>query len=103
MMKAIKIYGIQSTQSFTFTSIYSERYLLIVLYTYERFWEDKTNAFNNFLDDYETHHQSYIYAKLPNLPFPDQAFDLVLSSHFLFLYSSITEGDLHIYHDLFID
>ena len=34
--------------------------------------------------DYETHPGRYVQASLPALPFADDAFDLVLSSHLLF-------------------
>lgn len=42
-----------------------------------------------FLQDYELGKQQgrYQTAALPSLPFPDHAFELVLCSHFLFLYS----------------
>jgi hypothetical protein len=33
---------------------------------------------------------------LPSLPFPDNAFDLALSSHFLFLYSEQLSADFHL-------
>ncbi|NOZ68380.1 MAG: class I SAM-dependent methyltransferase [Deferribacteres bacterium] len=37
----------------------------------------------------------YRYAKLPHLPFPGNHFSLVLSSHFLFLYSDRLGFDFH--------
>jgi hypothetical protein len=37
----------------------------------------------------------YVYADLPHLPFPDKAFPLVLSSHFLFLYGDRLSMDFH--------
>jgi hypothetical protein len=37
----------------------------------------------------------YMHAELPELPFPDKHFSLVLSSHFLFLYSDRLELDFH--------
>ena len=47
-------------------------------------------AMNEFLDDYPTGRAEgrYIDAELPNLPFSDSSFDLALSSHFLFLYTT---------------
>jgi len=38
----------------------------------------------------------YVLAELPGLPFPDKAFSLVLSSHFLFLYSDRLAPDFHV-------
>ena len=38
----------------------------------------------------------YRYGKLPELPFPDKHFSLVLSSHFLFLYGDWLEFGFHI-------
>jgi len=40
--------------------------------------------------------ERYVHAELPELPFPDKHFSLVLSSHFLFLYSGRLGLDFHI-------
>ena len=40
-----------------------------------------------FERDYRAHRERYVEAALPVLPFTDGAFDLVLSSHFLFSYA----------------
>ena len=47
------------------------------------------DALRAFLADFEAGRRSdrYVDAALPVLPFTDDAFDLALSSHFLFLYS----------------
>jgi hypothetical protein len=47
-------------------------------------------AMTEFLNDYGSGRDEgrYIDAELPALPFADQAFDLALSSHFLFLYTA---------------
>lgn len=37
----------------------------------------------------------YVPCGLPELPFPDESFDLVLCSHFLFLYSPVLTLDFH--------
>ncbi len=63
-----------------------------------RYWEDKTNALHCFLDDYGRKNGHYVHGELPVLPFPDQVFDLVLSSHFLFVYASKNEGILLVLH-----
>lgn len=52
--------------------------------------EIRMQAMDEFCRDFERGKQRgrYIDASLPNLPFSDKGFDLVLSSHFLFLYSA---------------
>lgn len=51
-----------------------------------------------FLDDFEQGkiERRYIYAELPLLPFNDKEFDIALSSHFLFLYSSNLSLNFHL-------
>jgi hypothetical protein len=55
-------------------------------------------AMSKFLDDYERGlgERRYVAAALPDLPFPDAAFDLALCSHFLFLYSERLGADFHV-------
>ena len=54
-------------------------------------------AMESFLEHYASAGGSrYVAAALPELPFPDCAFDLALSSHFLFLYSAHLSFDFHL-------
>jgi hypothetical protein len=55
-------------------------------------------AMKEFLADYERGKDEgrYIYGELPELPFGDNAFDLVLCSHFLFLYSDNLSLEFHV-------
>lgn len=55
-------------------------------------------AMGRFLTDYPNGKRAgrYVDAELPVLPFPDQAFDLALCSHFLFLYSAHFDGSFHL-------
>jgi hypothetical protein len=57
--------------------------------TVEELGEVRLSAMTDFLDDYDAGKAEgrYIDATLPALPFDDAAFDLALSSHFLFLYT----------------
>jgi len=58
----------------------------------------RMTAMEEFLSDYQTGlvENRYIRASLPELPFGDQAFDLALCSHLLFLYSKQLSLDFHI-------
>jgi len=59
--------------------------------------EIRHSAMRKFLDDFEEGKQQrrYIVAELPVLPFDDGAFDIVLCSHFLFLYSDRLSLEFH--------
>jgi hypothetical protein len=63
----------------------------------EALWDERRAAMEVFLADYETgrQRQRYVDASLPDLPFPDDAFDLALSSHVLFLYSDHLGLEFH--------
>ena len=55
-------------------------------------------AMQEFLDDYAAglEQNRYIAAELPSLPFANSSFDLVLCSHFLFLYSDHLDLGFHL-------
>ena len=58
----------------------------------------RLTAMNNFIKDYENgkKEERYIHQELPKLSFKNDSFDLVLSSHFLFLYSEHFDLQFHI-------
>jgi SAM-dependent methyltransferase len=58
----------------------------------------RLSAMDSFLSDYEIGKTQgrYIAGELPLLPFEDNAFDLALSSHFLFLYSAQLSLEFHL-------
>lgn len=58
----------------------------------------RMSAMDTFLSDYETgkNNGRYIAGELPLLPFESGAFDIALSSHFLFLYSAHLSAGLHL-------
>lgn len=60
--------------------------------------EHRLKTMDRFLADYEvgTRDGRYVSAELPNLPFDEHAFDLVLCSHFLFLYSEQLSREFHV-------
>lgn len=57
----------------------------------------RSKALEIFADDFINGLKEgrYIQAKLPNLPFPDKSFSLVLSGNFLFLYGDRLDLDFH--------
>ncbi len=57
----------------------------------------RKKAFGGFIKDLVRNKKSGIYreAELPKLPYPDNAFELVLSGHFLFLYGDRLDRDFH--------
>jgi hypothetical protein len=58
----------------------------------------RSEAMEGFLEDYEAGRQRgrYLSGELPRLPFDEQAFDLAVCSHFLFLYSAHLSEDFHL-------
>jgi hypothetical protein len=58
----------------------------------------RMKSMKQFLNDYEQGKEEgrYITAELPVIPFADKTFDLILSSHFLLLYSDLLNFDFHV-------
>ena len=58
----------------------------------------RKQTMKEFCRDFETGRQQgrYVVAALPNLPFPDRHFDLVLSAHLLFFYSANRDLAFHL-------
>jgi hypothetical protein len=59
---------------------------------------DRRAAASRFLADYDgnVRHGRYVRASLPHLPFLDDAFDLVLCAHLLFIYAQRFDFDWHV-------
>ncbi len=59
--------------------------------------ENRTRGLLGFERDYLSGiaWNRYIKGELPHLPFPDRSFDLVLSAHFLFIYSDKFDYQFH--------
>lgn len=55
----------------------------------------RTKSAAVFVGDIQAHPERYIPGSLPNLPFKDRHFDLVLSSHFLFTYADRLDDEFH--------
>ncbi len=75
-----------------------ENYLWNDIGSVDALKEVRMSAMTLFLEDYDQGRAArrYIEASLPHLPFNDNAFDLVLCSHFLFLYSEHFDLDFHV-------
>ncbi|MGW5112789.1 methyltransferase domain-containing protein [Nocardia sp. NPDC004123] len=56
----------------------------------------RRSAVELFVADRQRNPDRYVPAELPRLPFPDNAFDLVLSSHLLFSYADGLGYDFHV-------
>jgi len=56
----------------------------------------RERAASQFLRDYAHNGTRYTHVELPELPFSDEAFDLVLSAHFLFLYDDRLSLEFHL-------
>lgn len=59
----------------------------------ERYKEHRVGALEAFCADYNT--KDYWFAELPKLPYADDSFDLVLSSHLLFVYDDRLDFAFH--------
>ena len=73
---------------------------LYVWNTYKN-WDEivslRRKALGMFQDDFPKGYGEgrYVHGELPRLPFPDKAFSLVLSAHFLFLYGDRLDVEFH--------
>ena len=74
------------------------RFVWTVIRSPEMLGEIRMAAMSEFLSDYDDGRRSgrYVADALPQLSFPDGAFDLALCSHFLFLYSDEVSSEDHV-------
>jgi len=79
------------------TKKHMDNFLWSSIGSIEELRETRMSAMRLFLADYDEGKVQgrYIDAELPILPFSDTAFDIVLCSHFLFLYSDRLSLDFH--------
>ncbi|MFA6102574.1 MAG: hypothetical protein WCV67_04355 [Victivallaceae bacterium] len=71
------------------TACNKEKFIWNTITSVDELGRIRLEAMKIFLDSYEAgkRDRKYIPGELPYLPFADKAFDLALSSHFLFLYT----------------
>jgi len=61
---------------------------------YAVFEQEKQNALAAFMQAYRVHPERFVVGSLPELPFENGAFDLVLSGHLLFVYAPRSLGGI---------
>lgn len=61
------------------------------------FYAEKYAALETFVADFRRRRGEgrYVAGSLPNLPFEDRRYDLVLSANFLFVYAPLADGGMH--------
>ena len=64
----------------------------------EEYKRARVEVIHNFLADFERgkEERRYVVGELPSLDYPDNSFDLALSSHFLFFYSGLFDYKFHL-------
>jgi hypothetical protein len=75
----------------------ADQFLWTTIKSVEELGHVRMGAMRMFLDDYEAGKSEgrYVEGSLPTLPFADAQFDLVLCSHFLFVYSELLGAGFH--------
>lgn len=73
-------------------------YVWNVISSVEELGHIRMSAMTTFLMDFDAGKRAgrYIAGKLPSLPFDNNNFDIALSSHFLFLYSTHFSAEFHL-------
>ncbi|MBN6188928.1 SAM-dependent methyltransferase [Aneurinibacillus sp. BA2021] len=62
----------------------------------EQLREERTKALTQCIHDMKANSARYVPAVLPLLPFSDEAFDITLSAHFLFMYADKIDHHFHL-------
>ncbi len=61
----------------------------------DEMFEKRLEACRCFTDSYKKHPEAYVQGDIMKLPFDDESFDLVLSSHLLFIYDHRLDWGFH--------
>ncbi len=75
--------------------LYPDQYRWTYFSTADQHRTTRRASAERFADDREARPGRYLPGALPNLPFADGTFELVLSSHFLFTYADRFDRDFH--------
>ena len=76
--------GIKTLEKIYQNTSWMDVYKMDFYKTKENHKKHREDALKGFLEDYNL--DDYIYCELPNLPFENKEFDLLLSSHLFFVY-----------------
>ncbi|NHC16147.1 class I SAM-dependent methyltransferase [Motilibacter sp. E257] len=82
-------------RSSDYVSAHADRYEWGLFGTPEAHFAARVAAVGRFAWDVRSHPGRYVPASLPELPFADEEFDVVLSSHLLFAYGDRLDGAFH--------
>lgn len=85
--------GIKSIEKIYKDTSWMDVYNMDFYKTKENHKLHRESALKYFIDDYNS--QDYIFAELPKLPFEDDSFDILLSSHLLFVYDDRLNFNFH--------
>ena len=85
--------GIKTLEKIYQNTSWMDAYKMDFYKTKENHKKHREDALKGFLEDYNL--DDYIYCELPNLPFENKEFDLLLSSHLFFVYDDRLDYDFH--------
>ena len=85
--------GIKTLEKIYQNTSWMDAYKMGFYKTKENHKKYREDALKGFLEDYNL--DDYIYCELPNLPFENKEFDLLLSSHLFFVYDDRLDYDFH--------
>ncbi|MBN2768383.1 MAG: hypothetical protein JXQ68_04720 [Campylobacterales bacterium] len=90
---SIEQQGVKSIDKIYEDTSWMDAYKMDFYKTKENHRYHRGSALKEFIDNYNS--QDYIFAKLPKLPFEDDSFDILLSSHLLFVYDDRLDYEFH--------
>ena len=85
--------GIKTLEKIYQDSSWMDAYKMDFYKTKENHKKHREDALKGFLEDYNL--DDYLYCELPNLPFENKEFDLLLSSHLFFVYDDRLDYEFH--------
>ena len=92
-IKSIETQGYKTIEKIYQDTSWMDAYKMDFYKTKENHRNHRENALKTFASDFNK--KDYIFAKLPNLPFENNYFDLALSSHLLFVYDNMLDYEFH--------
>lgn len=92
-IKSIETQGYKTIKKIYQDTSWMDVYKMDFYKTKENHRNHRETALKTFVQDYNS--TNYVFAKLPNLPFKNKEFDLLLSSHLFFVYDDRLDYDFH--------